>query len=310
MLYRLIIFLRNLLYDKGILRSYYSSLQTISVGNLAVGGTGKTPHSEMIIRDLLGQGKKVAYLSRGYKRTSKGMVVATPSSTSFDLGDEALQVHKKFPEVMVVVDKNRVRALRYLEVDMDEDTPFEERNCMPEPRVDVVVMDDAFQHRKVTPSTSIVLIDWSMDIEHEKLLPYGRLREPISGLRRADMVIFTKCPPIISDEERDARIALVNRYGKKKVEFSRIVYDNIDIQPGAEVLLLTAIENPTPLVNHLESLGMKVEMHKYLDHHRFTDDEIAKAKATNKPIITTEKDWCRMNCPAGFAVVRIHCESF
>jgi len=295
MLYRLIINIRNFLYDKGILSSYRSSLHTICVGNLAVGGTGKTPHSEMIIRRLLGEGKRVAYLSRGYKRKTKGMVVATSTSTSFDLGDEALQVHKKFPEITVVVDADRTRALKYLETQP----------------VDVVVLDDAFQHRKVTPSTSIVLIDYAMDLAKARLLPYGRLREPISGLRRADTVIFTKCPANISDADREARKAFVMRYGVTDIRFTKIVYEDISsslVLSPSSLVLLTAIENPKPLVNHLESLGYQVELHKYLDHHRFTDDEIAKAKATHKPIITTEKDWARMNCPADFVVAKIRCE--
>lgn len=293
MIYHLIISIRNYLYDKGILSSYRSSLQTVCVGNLAVGGTGKTPHAEMMIRHLLQDGKRVAYLSRGYKRTSKGMVVATPQSTSFDLGDEALQVHKKFPEITVVVDANRKEALQYLET----------RN------IDVVVLDDAFQHRAVTPSKSIVLIDWSMDIAYARLLPCGKLRESINGLRRADIVVFTKCPSDISNEERERRTALVSRYGVKDIRFSKIIYEPIEVKPGTEVLLLTAIENPKPLVNHLEKeLNLKVELHKYVDHHRFTEKEIAKARASCKPIITTEKDWCRMNCPKDFIVAKISCE--
>lgn len=293
MLYCLIVSIRNFLYDKGVLSSYRSSLQTICVGNLAVGGTGKTPHAEMIIRDFLSHGKRVAYLSRGYKRTSKGLVVATPQSTSFDLGDEALQVHRKFPEIRVVVDANRKRALQYLETQ----------------NVDVVVLDDAFQHRAVIPAKSIVLIDWSMDIAHARLLPFGRLREPVSGLKRADMVIFTKCPSGISAEEQERRKAFVLQYGVKDVRFSKIVYEPINVASGTDVLLLTAIENPRPLVNHLEKeLNLKVELHKYLDHHRFTAEEITKAQATNKPIITTEKDWCRMNRPKDFIVAKISCE--
>lgn len=293
MIYNLIISLRNYLYDKGILSSYRSPLHTICIGNLAVGGTGKTPHSELIIRDLLSKGSKVAYLSRGYKRTTKGMVIATPQSTSFDLGDEALQVHRKFPEITVVVDANRKEALQYLETQ----------------NIDVVVLDDAFQHRAVTPTKSIVLIDWSMDIAKARLLPYGKLREPIKGLKRADIVVFTKCPSDISDEEREKRKALVSQYGVKDVRFSKIVYEPIDVASDTDVLLLTAIENPRPLVNHLEkTLNLKVELHKYIDHHRFTAEEITKAQATNKPIITTEKDWCRMNCPKDFIVAKISCE--
>lgn len=282
-----------MLYNRGVLNSYRSSLQTICVGNLAVGGTGKTPHAELIIRELLKQGRRVAYLSRGYKRTSKGMVVATTQSTSFDLGDEALQVHRKFPEIMVVVDANRKRALQYLETQ----------------NIDVVVLDDAFQHRAVTPTKSVVLIDWSMDIAHARLLPFGRLREPVNGLKRADVVIFTKCPSDISAEEQEKRKAFVSQYGVKDVRFSKIVYEPIDVASDTDVLLLTAIENPRPLVNHLEkTLNLKVELHKYIDHHRFTAEEITKAQATNKPIITTEKDWCRMNCPKDFIVAKISCE--
>lgn len=292
MIYNLIISIRNYLYDRGILPSYRSSLHTICVGNLAVGGTGKTPHAELIIKGLLAQGKRVAYLSRGYKRTSKGMVVATPQSTSFDLGDEALQVHKKFPEIIVVVDANRKEALQYLETK----------------DIDVVVLDDAFQHRAVTPTKNIVLIDWSMDITKARLLPYGKLREPIRGLKRADIVVFTKCPSDISDEEREKRKALVSRFGVKDIRFSKIKYEPIDIALASDVLLLTAIENPKPLIAHLQELDINVELHKYLDHHRFTEAEIAAAKATNKPIVTTEKDWCRMNCPSDFIVAKISCE--
>ena len=180
-LYGMAVRLRNWLFDVGIKRSKTFSLPVISVGNITVGGSGKTPHVEYLIR-LLHDKMKIAVLSRGYKRKSSGYVLATEETTMPEIGDEPFQMHQKFPDIYVAVDAKRVRGIERLQ--SDEETKD----------VDVVLLDDAFQHRYVKPGINILLVDYHRLIIYDKMLPAGRLREPLSGKNRADIVIVTKCP--------------------------------------------------------------------------------------------------------------------
>ncbi len=178
-IYGLAVRIRNLLFDIGVLKSRAFATPVIAVGNITVGGTGKTPHVEYIV-SLLKDEFNVAVLSRGYKRKSKGYVLADKNCTSAAIGDEPYQMYSKFPDILVAVDKNRCHGIDTL--------------CAEKPDTDVVVLDDAFQHRYVRPGINILLVDYNRMIVHDKLLPAGRLREPQSGKKRADIVIVTNCP--------------------------------------------------------------------------------------------------------------------
>lgn len=174
--------LRNLLFDMEIRKSHRFNTPIISIGNITVGGTGKTPHVEYLIR-LLQDHMRVAVLSRGYKRKSKGFILADNSTTMNDIGDEPFQMKQKFPKVTVAVDKNRVHGINSLT-----------NNDSKKSSIDIVLLDDAFQHRQLKPGVNILLVDYHRLIIYDKLLPAGRLREPMKGKDRADIVIVTKCP--------------------------------------------------------------------------------------------------------------------
>jgi tetraacyldisaccharide 4'-kinase len=186
-MYFFVTLIRNLLFDMGILKSKKFSIPVISVGNITVGGTGKTPHIEYFIREF-SKNKRVAVLSGGYKRKSSGFIIADKNSTAQTIGDEPFQIFCKFEQIIVAVDKNRVRAIENL-------------LALPHPP-DVILLDDAFQYRKLTPSKQIVLVDYNRPIFKDRILPYGRLRETHRGLKRANSVIVTKCPNNMPQQEK------------------------------------------------------------------------------------------------------------
>ncbi len=179
-LYGAVVIIRNKLFDWGLFRSKSFDVPVICVGNLSVGGTGKTPHTEYLIK-LLHDKYQVAVLSRGYKRRTQGYVLATPQSTARTIGDEPYQMYTKFPSVTLAVDENRCHGIEKL-------------LALKKPAVDVVLLDDAFQHRYVKPGLSILLTDYHRLFCDDALLPAGRLREPVSGKNRAQIIIVTKCP--------------------------------------------------------------------------------------------------------------------
>ncbi len=289
---------RNWLFDVGIKKSQAFSLPVISVGNITVGGSGKTPHVEYLIR-LLQNNMKIAVLSRGYKRKTKGYVLANKSTTMPDIGDEPFQMHQKFPNINVAVDAKRVRGIKHLQEDEDtKDT-------------DVILLDDAFQHRYVKPGINILLVDYHRLIIYDKMLPAGRLREPLSGKNRADIVIVTKCPKDLKPMEFRVLTKAMNLYPFQQLYFTCINYDTLvgifskNTRQLSElnehhVLLLTGIASPkqmehdlTPMVKDLRSLS-------FGDHHQFKNKDINHINETfnelPKPriIITTEKDAVRL----------------
>lgn len=283
--------LRNRLYDLEIKQGRPTELFTISVGNTAVGGTGKTPHAEYLIRRLKNQ-YNTAYLSRGYKRRSHGLCRAQAGATAAMLGDEACQVWHHFPDIEVVVDKNRERAIHMLARDTD---------------TDIVVLDDAYQHRRIHPTLSILLIDATGPLDRDHLLPYGRLREPFGRKDRADIIIATKCP----DHFRPVDLMTIRRaiapLAYQTLLFSRMKYaaprraktgEQIAESrlKGQELLLLTGIERPEPLVAHLEQLGGRVLHIRHSDHHAYTraDLQEIEKQARRRILITTAKDLARL----------------
>jgi len=289
--YYIILKFRHYLYDTGFLKSYKFDIPIIIVGNISAGGTGKTPHTEFIVEHFLSKGV-VAVLSRGYGRKSKGFRYVTIDDTALISGDEPLQIKRKFPEAIVAVDANRVRGIKTL-------------MALPkEKRPSVIVMDDAFQHRRVTPSLNIVLIDYSRPIDSDNLLPIGSLRDLPEQIVRADIVIVTKCPLEMSPDEqfvwRNSLMLNSNqelffsamKYSEAKAIFpegdKRYIYSNF-------AQIVTAIANPKPLENELLSRYKIIKKLHYRDHKNFSKRDAAllnqmALKSPKAVIFTTEKD--------------------
>jgi tetraacyldisaccharide 4'-kinase len=280
--------IRNFLYDKGVLKSYSFDIPVIAVGNLSVGGTGKTPQIEYLIR-LLSPNYKIATLSRGYKRKSQGYVLADSSSTAESLGDEPFQMHQKFPNIKVAVDADRKNGIENL--------------LKLEEKPDVILLDDAFQHRKVKAGFYILLSAYDDLYYDDFMLPTGNLRESRSGAKRANCIIITKCPKNLSIEEQD-RIKARIKY-KIPIFFSFIDYDTRVYNKNEEInlseiiekdkVIITGIAKPEPFINFIKKENDVIMI--YPDHHHFVNNEISSIKENSfgKIIITTEKDYVRLN---------------
>ncbi|WP_026724859.1 tetraacyldisaccharide 4'-kinase [Flavobacterium sasangense] len=287
-LYWLITFIRNWLYDKGIFKSHSFDIPIIAVGNLSVGGTGKTPQIEYLIR-LLSEKYKVAVLSRGYKRTTEGFILADENATASSIGDEPFQFYSKFPNIQVAVDANRKNGIENL--------------LQLQDKPDVILLDDAFQHRKVKAGFYILLTAYDDLFCDDYILPFGNLREPSSGKKRADMIIVTKCP---NDLSEIAQLKIREKLNvKQQVFFTTIQYDDYvfgnecqllvsEIQSESKVLV-AGIAKPKLFFDFLKN--EEDETLVFPDHHHFSkqDCEQILAKANGRKIITTEKDFVRLN---------------
>ena len=299
--YGLFVGLRNLLYDEHLLHSFKPALPTICVGNLAVGGTGKTPHVEYIAMFLQGEGYKVAVLSRGYKRRTHGFVEADEQSTAAQIGDEAMQLKRKHPELIVAVSEDRLLGIRRLK--------------RRHPDLQLVLLDDAFQHRRLRPGYSILLTQADRLYVEDNLLPLGRLREHARGSYRADMVVVTKCPPKIQPIEQRLIDTKLGLPPFKPLIFTRMRYlepvpvfeegvkekgvRSKDITSGKKVLLLTGIAQPQYLLEHVRSLGAEVTPLTFPDHHAFSESDVLNLERIFREeecglILTTEKDAVRL----------------
>jgi tetraacyldisaccharide 4'-kinase len=301
LLYGMIIWFRNRLFDFKILKSTEYSLPIISVGNITVGGTGKTPHVEYLI-NLLNDEFKIAVLSRGYKRKTSGFFLGMETSTASDIGDEPLQIKQKFANVIVAVDGNRNRGIqKLLKISHD---------------LNAVILDDAFQHRYVLPGLSILIVDYNNLIKTDFLLPYGRLREPASERVRADIIIISKCPVDIKPIDQRLLEMELKMFAYQKVHYTTIKYGEpipvfkkvakeTSIQTlkklNPVIFMLTGIANPKPLKDYLNSISENIIELNYPDHYNFTAKDmhglIEKFSADtgkNKYIITTEKDAMRL----------------
>lgn len=296
-LYGLIVYVRNKMFDFKILKSKSFAIPVISVGNLSVGGTGKTPHIEYLI-NLLRKDFIISTLSRGYGRKTKGFLMVDEAATSETAGDEPLQYRKKFPEICVALDEKRKRGI----------VKILEKN----PETNVVLLDDAFQHRYVKAGLSILLTDYYKPFSNDYILPSGTLRESRSGMKRADIIVVTKCPRVISpitckSMEEDMKI----QHGQH-VYYSYIDYGNlIPMNPFAEkiaaekfstILMFAGIANPYPLEDQLKSIADTVETIRFRDHYQYQPKDMLKIKemfesifSKNKIIVTTEKDAMRIN---------------
>lgn len=297
LLYGLVISLRNLFYRNGILKSVEFNVPTISVGNLSVGGAGKTPHVEYLIR-LLKDYINVATLSRGYKRKTKGFMLVHPKNSAEGVGDEPLQFKRKFPDVLVAVGESRTMAIPEI--------------MSKAPNTQLIVLDDAFQHIAIKPSLNILLTEYDHPFSEDYLLPSGRLREWRSAYRRADTIIVTKCPFELSVEAKDSMLQKLQALPSQKVFFSYYQYGNPyyifnpkyvgRLVKDIDVLLICAIARKEYLLDYLYDRVNSVVLMAFEDHHFFTKQDIGSLRATyermksdRKVIITTEKDAMRLD---------------
>lgn len=294
-LYGFVTSIRNYLYSANILKSTAFKTPTIVVGNLSVGGTGKTPQIEYLIR-LLQDNYKIAVLSRGYKRKSEGFVLADATATAETIGDEPYQFYKKFPRVIICVDANRTNGIQQLE-----------KLASPP---DIILLDDAFQHRKVQGGFNILLTSFNNLYVDDFMLPTGDLRETTFGAKRAQAIIVTKSPGNLPHEEQNKIIRKLKPKKNQPVFFTTISYDEnlkgeeskgLEEFRDEEVLLITGIANPKPLTNYLSSKQINFRHLDYPDHYNFTEKDISKIKDTfnkilskNKILLTTEKDYVRI----------------
>mgnify|MGYP001168763233 CR=1 FL=1 len=292
-LYGLVVILRNLAYDFGIFKSQKFELPVISVGNLSVGGSGKSPMTEYLVR-LLKDKYKIATLSRGYGRKTSGFLYVDTNSLSSESGDEPLQFKRKFRDITVAVCENRTEGILRLEENHE-----------------LIILDDAFQHRSVKPGLNILLFEFSTLFKQQWLLPTGDLREPMWAINRADIVVISKCPEKMNTEQQNA---IRGKFSADRLFFSFLKYGNLksfsenipdrslnSISQKSRVILLTGIANAAPLLAELASYGPELIHHQYPDHHQFSDKNIAKLVnefneliGDDNMIITTEKDAQRL----------------
>ena len=294
LVYGLIIIIRNYLFDKNILKSSAFNFPLVCIGNLSAGGTGKSPMVEYLIY-LLQNEFKVATISRGYKRKTKGYVLATENTTALEIGDEPMQFHLKFPTVPIAVGEERIVAIPQLLHD--------------KPDTEAIILDDAFQHRTIRPGLNILLTAYNDLFTDDFFLPTGDLRDSKSSARRAQIIVVTKCPDYLPDEEKKSIIEEINLTENQQIFFTTIEYGipyhitnhhPKNIAPDDEILLVCGIANPKPLKKFLQAHTASYTMLTYSDHHIFTIDDIKEInkkfdaiKSSNKYILTTEKDAVR-----------------
>ncbi|MEJ5267239.1 MAG: tetraacyldisaccharide 4'-kinase [Bacteroidales bacterium] len=295
--YGTIVRIKNFLYDFNILKSSQFDIPIISVGNISVGGTGKTPHVEFLV-SILQKDFKPAVLSRGYQRKTKGFREVKVGDNYLLSGDEPLQIKEKFPEIIVAVCENRKIGIKKI-IELH-------------PETDLIILDDAFQHRRVKPGLSILLINYNKPIKDDHLLPIGRLREPANSSHRADILIYTKCPEKITSIERRIIAQDIKIFPYQSLYFSKIIYQNpvpvfesdliqrINDLDKYKVIIITGIANPEQFVNYISTYTKNYQHLKFPDHHKFKKsdfEELLKLEKQNddkKIIITTEKDAVRI----------------
>ena len=290
MIYGLALRIRHLFYDKGWKKSFSPEVPTICVGNVSAGGTGKTPHVEMILRMLVAQWIQPAVLSRGYKRKSKGFQIVPHDGSALQFGDEPVQIARKFPDITVAVDKDRIHGCEELR------------------GAGVIVLDDAFQYRRLKPSLSIVLVDYNHPVFKDRLIPWGRLRDLPSRLKKADVVLVTKCPAYLDVQEREQWRKHLKLRDDQPLFFTTLHYTApVGVFPDADphyiyskhCTLITGIAHNKLFLNYLSDtykIGRSIELP---DHHTYTRADVRKmASAVKKQptacLMTTEKDAQRL----------------
>ena len=292
--YAWIMALRNIAFDRGAIKSHGTGIATICIGNITVGGTGKTPHTEYLAK-ILKERHRIAILSRGYGRKSKGYIKAGVETPAAMIGDEPAQIKNKFPGIDVCVCEKRVTGIRNILAEDKE--------------VEAILLDDAYQHRHVKAGLNILLTDYNRPLWQDCVMPFGRMREYESGIRRADIVIITKCDGITAEERAWCK-EYIKRTKEMPVFFTAMQYGSIyrmsdrkekpELKRESDVLLVTGIANPGPLKKEIEKRGARVHIMRYPDHHSFSDSDIREIAqtynrlGTDKTIITTEKDAARL----------------
>lgn len=320
--------IRHFLYDSGLKKVSSADVPTICIGNVTVGGTGKTPHTEMLIRTLLNDedwGKKnLAVLSRGYKRKTKGFQQVTADGSALAYGDEPLQIKKKFPGITVAVDKSRIEGCDFLVHPEKLQTSKKARKCIDKnlQAADLIILDDAYQHRALKPTVSIVLVDYSRPVYNDHLLPFGRLRDLPERIGAADIIIVSKCPNELNAWEKcswaenlgirnfdAASCSGIRKNGRRQhIFFSTICYDGAEaVFPEGDpryiytkrLILFSGIANDAPLLSYLSSDYKIVRHFRFPDHHKFSRSDIntiasAAREFPTSVIMTTEKDCQRV----------------
>lgn len=301
LLYRIVSGLRNKFFDWGILKSSKFEIPVLCVGNITIGGTGKTPHIEYLI-NLLHKKYKVGILSRGYKRKTKGFVLARKGCSPAEIGDEPYQIYMKFKKSKVAVCESRVKGVKNL---LDR-----------KPKTEIVLLDDAFQHRYIQPGLSILLVDYNHPVFDDFLLPAGNLRESFSARKRAQIVIVSKSPDEISFSERKYWTDNLKLHPQQNLFFTSFEYGSLEPvfknksknqslkklkKDNVKILLVAGIANPKPLMEKLEETGLEFETIFFPDHHNFSQKDIDNIKSAfksisgkQKIILTTEKDAVRL----------------
>ena len=302
LIYKLITGFRNFLYNSNILPVTVFPVPVICVGNITVGGTGKTPHTEYLV-DLLRKNFKVATLSRGYKRKTGDFRIASMSSTVGEIGDEPMQIFRKFPDILVTVDRKRVNGVRNI-MDFASDT-------------EVIILDDGFQHRSIIPGFTILLSDFERPFMRDHMLPYGNLREDKSNMRRADVILITKCPKNLNPIQRRLIVKEVGKAPYQSLYFTSLSYraplpvfesndkdahhPGLTKRPGSGIVLVTGIANPRPLKEYLQKFFDEITELAFPDHYSYKELDIAAIitafnalRSTPKYIMTTEKDAVRL----------------
>lgn len=292
LIYRLAVFVRNMMFDLGILKAHAFKLPVISVGNITAGGTGKTPHVEYLAA-LLQDHCRIAILSRGYKRKTRGFLTVSVKSAAVDVGDESLQIKRKFPDIKVAVDRRRVAGIRRL--------------IKMKPGPDVIILDDAFQHRYVKPGLSILLVDYNRPIFRDIILPAGNLREPWRNAIRADIIIVSKCPANLDFIEKARIISRLKIRSEQHIFFTTIAYGkplpvftkkhssrrSPDLKSldhsEAGIILVTGVADPAPLRQFLSGFVEICDEITYPDHHSFGYRDLALIAARYRQIIRKEK---------------------
>lgn len=297
LLYALVLSIRNLFFDKGIFKHTSFGVPVIAVGNLSVGGTGKTPQIEYFIR-LLQDDYTIAVLSRGYKRASTGFVQANEFTKVEEIGDEPFQFFKKFSKIIVAVDANRTHGIQKIL----------ENN----PKINLILLDDAYQHRKVKASFYTLLTAYESRYTKDFVLPLGNLRETRAGAKRADAIVVTKCPVDLSEKEKVSIRKEIAPHRNQEVFFSTIEYDEKISSDSDEIelsnlknhtiLLVTGIAKPKPLLEYLKTQNLNFIHLEFPDHHNFDPKDLENINQTfetiensNKILLTTEKDYTRLH---------------
>lgn len=294
-LYGVILRIRNFMYDKHWLKSTSFNIPIINVGNLSVGGTGKSPMVDYLVTMLKRQ-YHLGTISRGYKRRTQGYLLASDSTTAVEIGDEPMQFHLRHPDIAVAVGEERIVAVPQLLYDR--------------PETQVIILDDAFQHRAITPGFNILLTDYSNLYTRDFYLPTGDLRDNLSSAVRAQVIIVTKCPRDLGEAERQKIIQELKPEAGQTVLFTCIHYGRLyhivrqspsELSRESEILLICGIANPTPLTDFIEENSSSYEAMFFNDHHIFSIDDLheineryEKMQGPGKLMVTTEKDAVRL----------------